>query len=218
MQPTVDSGKTGPMNDERANPQSDDRRDQPPIAHPQVVTPDGAAVPPEGEPEGPDVERQPDEAESVVGQVEEPAKVMRIGGMIKRLLDEVRDAPLDEAARSRLAEIHERSIHELEDGLSPDLVDELHRITLPFTDDSAPSDAELRVAQAQLVGWLEGLFHGIQTALVAQQMAAQAQLSQMRRALPPGTAAFGPAGPGGPSLPGGSEEESGERRTPGQYL
>ncbi|MFE7506224.1 bacterial proteasome activator family protein [Promicromonospora sp. NPDC057488] len=206
------------MNDERATPQSDDRRDQSPTAHPQVVTPDGAAVPPEGEPERAGDERQPDEAESVVGQVEEPAKVMRIGGMIKRLLDEVRDAPLDEAARSRLAEIHERSIHELEDGLSPDLVDELHRITLPFTDDSAPSDAELRVAQAQLVGWLEGLFHGIQTALVAQQMAAQAQLSQMRRALPPGTAAFGPAGPGGPTLPGGSEEESGERRTPGQYL
>jgi len=151
-----------------------------------------------------------------VGQVEEPAKVMRIGGMIKRLLDEVRDAPLDEAARTRLAEIHERSIHELEDGLSPDLVDELHRITLPFSDDSAPSDAELRVAQAQLVGWLEGLFHGIQTALVAQQMAAQAQLSQMRRALPPGSgAAFGPPGPGGPTLPG---DEPGERRTPGQYL
>jgi hypothetical protein len=221
MPVTGDSGKTGPMNDERANPQSadrpDDRHDQGPPVHPQVVTPDGAAVPPEHEPESVD-EREADEAESVVGQVEEPAKVMRIGGMIKRLLDEVRDAPLDEAARSRLAEIHERSIHELEDGLSPDLVDELHRITLPFTDDSTPSDAELRVAQAQLVGWLEGLFHGIQTALVAQQMAAQAQLSQMRRALPPGTGAFGPAGPGGPTLPGGSEEEQGERRTPGQYL
>lgn len=215
------------MTDERANPQSDERpddrrdesRDGAPAVHPQVVTPDGAAVPPEGEPKGARGEAEVDEAEAVVGQVEEPAKVMRIGGMIKRLLDEVRDAPLDEAARSRLAEIHERSIHELEDGLSPDLVDELHRITLPFSDDSAPSDAELRVAQAQLVGWLEGLFHGIQTALVAQQMAAQAQLSQMRRALPPGTGAFGPAGPSGPTMPGSQDDEAGgERRTPGQYL
>jgi hypothetical protein len=231
MRTTGDSGKTGHMTDERANPQPDDRRDDSPdrdesprrpatgptVVHPQVVTPDGAAVPSERERDSEDDEI--DEAEAVVGQVEEPAKVMRIGGMIKRLLDEVRDAPLDEAARTRLAEIHERSIHELEDGLSPDLVDELHRITLPFTDDSTPSDAELRVAQAQLVGWLEGLFHGIQTALVAQQMAAQAQLSQMRRALPPGTAAFGPAGPGGPTLPGGQDDgEGGERRTPGQYL
>lgn len=222
MQATGDSGKTGPMNDERATPQSaerpDERRDQTHAVHPQVVTPDGAAVPPEREPESAGDKQEVDEAEAVVGQVEEPAKVMRIGGMIKRLLDEVRDAPLDEAARTRLAEIHERSIHELEDGLSPDLVDELHRITLPFSDDSAPSDAELRVAQAQLVGWLEGLFHGIQTALVAQQMAAQAQLSQMRRALPPGTGAFGPTGPGGPTLPGAADDESGERRTPGQYL
>lgn len=186
--------------------------------HPQVVTPDGAAVPPGRKPEG-SAEDAIDETEAVVGQVEEPAKVMRIGGMVKRLLDEVRDAPLDEAARTRLAEIHERSIRELEDGLSPDLVDELHRITLPFSDDSAPSDAELRVAQAQLVGWLEGLFHGIQTALVAQQMAAQAQLSQMRRALPPGSGAFGPGGPGGPTMPGAQDDESGgERRTPGQYL
>lgn len=226
------SGKTGCMSDERATPQTNERpdvpvhraasdrpADGPSSVHPQVVTPDGAAVPPAREPEDAGEERPVDEAEAVVGQVEEPAKVMRIGGMIKRLLDEVRDAPLDEAARTRLAEIHERSIHELEDGLSPDLVDELHRITLPFSDDSAPSDAELRVAQAQLVGWLEGLFHGIQTALVAQQMAAQAQLSQMRRALPPGSAGFGPGGPGGPTLPGGLEDESGgERRTPGQYL
>ncbi|MGI5188560.1 bacterial proteasome activator family protein [Promicromonospora sp. CA-289599] len=207
------------MTDERAIPQPDERRDDRPEAaptvHPQVVTPDGAAVPSGRKPEGA-AEDAANEAEAVVGQVEEPAKVMRIGGMVKRLLDEVRDAPLDEAARTRLAEIHERSIRELEDGLSPDLVDELHRITLPFSDDSAPSDAELRVAQAQLVGWLEGLFHGIQTALVAQQMAAQAQLSQMRRALPPGSAAFGP---GGPTMPGAQDEEpGGERRTPGQYL
>ncbi|CAM3585069.1 bacterial proteasome activator family protein [Occultella aeris] len=130
--------------------------------------------------------------------VEEPAKVMRIGTMIKQLLEEVRSAPLDEAARERLAEIHERSLHELEAGLSADLVAELHRITLPFTDDRAPSDAELRIAQAQLVGWLEGLFHGIQTALVAQQMAAQNQLVGMR-ALPPGVShpSMGAPGPAG---------------------
>jgi hypothetical protein len=153
--------------------------------------------------------------------IEEPAKVMRIGTMIKRLLDEVRESPLDEAARARLASIHERSLHELEDGLSPDLIDELHRITLPFTDDQTPSDAELRIAQAQLVGWLEGLFHGIQTALVAQQIAAQNQLSQMRRGLPPGL--FGPAGPGAPSgqapgAPGGPQRPDDQRPTPGQYL
>lgn len=120
--------------------------------------------------------------------VDEPAKVMRIGTMVRQLLEEVRNAPLDEAARGRLAEIHERSIHELEDGLSPELVAELHRINLPFSEDSTPSDAELRIAQAQLVGWLEGLFHGIQTALAAQQLANQhsAATLQMRQ-LPPGT-------------------------------
>ncbi|HET7397175.1 MAG TPA: bacterial proteasome activator family protein [Intrasporangium sp.] len=119
--------------------------------------------------------------------VEEPAKVMRIGSMIKQLLEEVRGAPLDEAGRRRLADIHHRSIEELKDGLAPELVEELDRIALPFSDDS-PSDPELRIAHAQLVGWLEGLFHGIQTALVAQQMAAQQQLQQMR-ALPPGAGA-----------------------------
>ncbi len=125
--------------------------------------------------------------------VEQPAKVMRIGSMVKQLLEEVRAAPLDEAARQRLGEIYSNSIKELEDGLSSELQDELERLTLPFTDDGTPpSDAELRIAQAQLVGWLEGLFHGIQTALFAQQMAARAQLEQMRAgggpraALPPG--------------------------------
>ena len=161
-----------------------------------VVTQDGTAVTdpaPEhlpghaGEvPAGPDGgehegERNPAEL------IEEPAKVMRIGSMIKQLLEEVRSAPLDEAGRARLAQIHERSITELEQGLAPELVAELRRITLPFSDTGTPSDAELRIAQAQLVGWLEGLFHGIQTALVAQQLAARAQLEQMRRALPPGS-------------------------------
>ena len=134
--------------------------------------------------------------------VEQPAKVMRIGTMIKQLLEEVRAAPLDDASRERLRDIHRTSIHELEDGLAPELRDELERLTLPFTEDSVPSDAELRIAQAQLVGWLEGLFHGIQTALFAQQMAARAQLESMRQgALPPGLQ--GPGGQrGGPAHPG----------------
>ena len=138
-----------------------------------------------------------DDGRSVTDLVEQPAKVMRIGTMIKQLLEEVRAAPLDDASRSRLREIHATSIRELEDGLAPELRDELERLALPFTDDSIPSDAELRIAQAQLVGWLEGLFHGIQTALFAQQMAARAQLEHMRGgqgALPPGIAQPGPPG------------------------
>lgn len=123
---------------------------------------------------------------SIADMVEQPAKVMRIGSMIRQLLDEVRAAPLDDASRARLKDIHESSIRELEDGLAPELVNELERLSLPFTEAAAPSDAELRIAQAQLVGWLEGLFHGIQTTLFAQQMAARQQLENMRKALPPG--------------------------------
>jgi len=130
--------------------------------------------------------------------VEQPAKVMRIGSMIKQLLEEVRQAPLDEASRSRLREIYDTSVAELADGLSPDLRDELARMSSPFRPDQVPSEAELRVAQAQLVGWLEGLFHGIQATLFAQQMAARAQLEQMRQR----------------SLPAGAEE----RQAPGTYL
>jgi hypothetical protein len=120
--------------------------------------------------------------------VSSPDKVMRIGTMIKQLLDEVKSAPLDDASRVRLAGIHTRSIQELSDGLAPELQEELARLALPFSDDSIPSDAELRIAQAQLVGWLEGVFHGIQAALVAQQVNARAQLDQMRGQgqLPPG--------------------------------
>jgi hypothetical protein len=120
--------------------------------------------------------------------VEQPAKVMRIGSMIRQLLEEVKAAPLDEASRNRLKEIHQASIHELEAGLAPELVEELERLTLPFSEDQTPSEGELRIAQAQLVGWLEGLFHGIQTAIYAQQMAARAQFEQMRRGLPAGQA------------------------------
>jgi hypothetical protein len=136
-----------------------------------------------------------DSGKSLTDLVEQPAKVMRIGTMIKQLLEEVRAAPLDDASRERLRDIHRTSIRELEDGLAPELREELERLTLPFTEEGVPSDAELRIAQAQLVGWLEGLFHGIQTALFAQQMAARQQLEQMRGgqgALPPGMA--GPPG------------------------
>jgi hypothetical protein len=137
--------------------------------------------------------------------VEQPAKVMRIGSMIRQLLEEVRAAPLDEKSRARLAGIHESSIKELEDGLAPELIEELERLSLPFADDSVPSEAELRIAQAQLVGWLEGLFHGIQTTLFAQQMAARAQLEQMRRALPAGL------------LPPGEQDQQ-PHRSSGPYL
>ncbi|MDQ1710888.1 MAG: hypothetical protein QOE45_338 [Frankiaceae bacterium] len=132
--------------------------------------------------------------------VEQPAKVMRIGTMVKQLLEEVRAAPLDDASRARLRDIHQRSIAELEEGLAPELRAELERLSLPFAD-GVPSDAELRIAQAQLVGWLEGLFHGIQTALFAQQMAARAQLDEMRSraALPPGQPPM-QAGQSGPYL------------------
>lgn len=121
--------------------------------------------------------------------VSSPGKVMRIGSMIKQLLEEVRQAPLDERSRWRLREVYTQSVKELASSLSPDLREELQELALPFADNETPSDAELRIAQAQLVGWLEGLFHGIQATLFAQQMAAQAQLQQMRtRGLPPGMA------------------------------
>ena len=142
-----------------------------------------------------DPARQPSPADLI----SQPAKVMRIGSMVKQLLEEVRSAPLDDASRVRLREVHQNSIAELADGLAPELREELDRLTLPFSDDAVPSDAELRIAQAQLVGWLEGLFHGIQTALFAQQMAARVQLEQMRGgrpALPPGMAEGMPQ-PGG---------------------
>ncbi len=167
--------------------------------HPQVlvVGQDGMAIGGGGDDESREV--------PVTEMVEQPAKVMRIGSMIKQLLEEVRAAPLDEASRVRLKEIHASSVKELEDGLAPELVEELERLSLPFTEESVPSEAELRIAQAQLVGWLEGLFHGIQTALFAQQMAARAQLESMRRALPPGVAhedEEGGADPHGPARSG----------------
>ncbi len=135
--------------------------------------------------------------------VTSPAKVMRIGSMVKQLLEEVRTAPLDEASRERLAEIYERSVAELSEALSPDLRDELASLALPFDDGEIPSESELRIAKAQLVGWLEGLFHGIQATLMAQQFAAQRQLQEMRQL------------PGGPQMP--QQPQSGTDR-PGTYL
>ena len=132
---------------------------------------------------------------------------MRIGSMIRTLLDEVREAELDEASRDRMREIYEQSVAELSEALAPELREELARLALPFSSES-PSEAELRVAQAQLVGWLEGLFHGIQAAVAAQQMMAQRQLMEMRQgALPPGTS--------GDIAPGSSEQDS---RPGGVYL
>lgn len=175
--------------------------------HVVVVGPDGVPVGTARLASGSD-EDAPHE-ESVGDLVEEPAKVMRIGTMIKQLLEEVRAAPLDDASRTRVREIHQTSIRELEQALAPELQDELERLVRPFTENSTPSDAELRIAQAQLVGWLEGLFSGIQTALFAQQMAARVQLEQMRRGLPAGPSAGGALG--GPGA-------GGDSHGPGQYL
>jgi hypothetical protein len=149
--------------------------------HVMVIGPDGQPVvvaAPEQQDESAD--------RDITELVEQPAKVMRIGSMIRQLLEEVKSAPLDEASRNRLREIHQSSIKELESGLAPELVEELERLSLPFSDERTPSEAELRIAQAQLVGWLEGLFHGIQTAIYAQQVAARAQFEQIRRGLPAG--------------------------------
>ena len=149
------------------------------------------------------IEEPPAEAEVVVAPEPEPeqmetvtapAKVMRIGSMVKQLLEEVRTGALDEASRERLAEIYERSIVEVSQALSPDLQQELHMLALPFKEGEIPSEGELRVAKAQLVGWLEGLFHGIQATLFAQQIAARQQLEQMRQ-LPPGAGGMMPERP-----------------------
>ena len=181
-----------------------------PGSQPQQVV----VVGPDGQPVGAidldadgNVAADPDGDRGPAELIEQPAKVMRIGSMVKQLLEEVRSAPLDQAARERLRDIHQNSVRELADGLAPELREELDRLTLPFSEDATPSDAELRIAQAQLVGWLEGLFHGIQTALFAQQMAARLQLEQMQRgrpALPGGSGAGAPGGqvPGAPQAHG----------------
>lgn len=182
-----------------------------------VVGPDGMAVEEPGVPGAAQPEQgvqgelgEQGQRRSITDLVEQPAKVIRVASMVKQLLEDGKGATLDEASRLRLREIHCSAIAELKAGLAPELDDELDRLSRPFTADELPSEAELRIAQAQLVGWLEGLFQGIQTTLVAQQMAARAQLEQMRRGL---TAAGAPAGSGGPEEPEADRAGSG-----GMYL
>ena len=157
------------------------------LVQPELVgaAPDGAT--PDGDGSGEATE-----------QVSSPTKLIRIATMVRTMLDEVRRAPLDDAGRRRLREIHERSLHELEGVLSPDLQQELAEVVLPLTDDT-PSESELRLAQAQLVGWLEGLFHGIQATLFSQQAAAQSQFEEMRRRRAIESAPMGPGGQAAPS-------------------
>ncbi|HEX2050375.1 MAG TPA: proteasome activator [Actinomycetota bacterium] len=158
----------------------------------QVVVVQGA---PQPQGEGGEAQEPASEA------VQHPAKVMRIGSMVRQLLDEVRQAPLDEASRSRLRAVYETSVKELGEVLSPDLQEELNSLSVPFSDATPPSEAELRVAHAQLVGWLEGLFHGIQAMLFAQQMQSRAQLEEIRRrGLPSVAGGPEPPSPGGTYL------------------
>ncbi|MBX6357841.1 MAG: bacterial proteasome activator family protein [Micromonosporaceae bacterium] len=189
-------------------------KDQPPRTV-VVVGPDGRPV---GTVEVSGDQPGEGDGEDPARLVEQPAKVMRVGSMIKQLLEEVRAAPLDEAGRQRLTEIHRRSISELEDGLAPELREELERLSLPFDEGSTPSEAELRIAQAQLVGWLEGLFHGIQAALVAQQMAARIQLEQMRAGRPALPMGAGGIVPGMSGQVGQPSTQSPETSRTGQYL
>ena len=174
-QPT-DSGTQTPEHNGDGDGDDHGATEQPPVEHAEVVS------------HGPGEQQQQDGG-SQQEAVEHPAKVMRIGSMIKLLLEEVRqsDSDLDEASRDRLRDIYETSVNELSEALSPDLRDELGRLAHPFAGTDAPSEAELRIAKAQLVGWLEGLFHGIQATLFAQQMAARQQLDEMRRRLPAGS-------------------------------
>jgi len=176
-----------------------------------VVGPDGQ----EAAAGSPEEDAADDAAGDLTNLVEEPAKVMRIGSMIRQLLEEVKAAPVDEAGRARLAKILHTSLTELKDGLAPELDEELDRLVEPF-DQNTPTESELRIAQAQLVGWLEGLFHGIQTAIYAQQMAARAQLEQMRRALPPGAMPEAMGQPG--QQPGQPEEPDSSPGQGGMYL
>jgi len=187
-------------------------QDPPPENQLMVIGPDGqpVAVQADGDQDDDGSER------NVTDLVEQPAKVMRIGRMVQQLLEEVKSAPVDEPGRKRLAGVLHISIKELKDGLAPELDDELDRLIEPF-DDATPTESELRIAQATLVGWLEGLFHGIQTAIYAQQMAARSQLEQMRRALPPGAL---PGMHGEQGQPGGPGDEDGHERGSqgGMYL
>jgi hypothetical protein len=190
-----------------STPQKSQREDQP-----MVIGPDGEPVAVDA---GADQDDDQGNERNVTDLVEQPAKVMRIGRMVQQLLEEVKAAPVDEAGRKRLAAVLHTSIKELKDGLAPELDEELDRLIEPF-DETTPSESELRIAQATLVGWLEGLFHGIQTAIYAQQMAARSQLEEMRRALPPGAMPGMPGEQGQPGVPQADDQEHGSRG--GMYL
>jgi len=179
--------------------------------HIMVIGPDGQPVAVPAAAVGDDEEGAHEGGErNVTDLVEQPAKVMRIGRMVQQLLEEVKSAPVDEAGRKRVATVVHTSIKELKDGLAPELDEELDRLIQPFDEDT-PSESELRIAQAQLVGWLEGLFHGIQATLFAQQMAARQQLEQMQRGLPQGVRP--------PGMPGAEQQQDGsEDPRPGTYL
>jgi hypothetical protein len=190
-----------------STPQKSQREDQP-----MVIGPDGEPVAVDA---GADQDDDQGNERNVTDLVEQPAKVMRIGRMVQQLLEEVKAAPVDEAGRKRLAAVLHTSIKELKDGLAPELDEELDRLIEPF-DETTPSESELRIAQATLVGWLEGLFHGIQTAIYAQQMAARSQLEEMRRALPPGAMPGMHGEQGQPGVPQADDQEHGSRG--GMYL
>jgi hypothetical protein len=178
------------------NPDGDTQRER---VQPEVVD-----VPPPPGPPG-----APDDGDADGEQVTRPTKLIRIASMVRQMLEEVRRAPLDEEGRRRLRDIHEKSVSELESVLSPDLKAELDEVVLPFTSDT-PSESELRLAQAQLVGWLEGLFHGIQATLFTQQAMAQSQLEEVRRRRAIEAAQGMPTGPGMPTgNPAGGESPSG---------
>jgi hypothetical protein len=143
--------------------------------------------------------------------IHRPAKLIRIGAMVRELLGEARQCTPDAAGLKRLREIYDRALGELKEGLSDDLLRELDTLTIPLDENS--SESEIRLAEAQLLGWLEGLFQGIQAALWAQHVQAQSQLEEMRRrSLMPG--ALLPPGPG--NGPAGAPDDN--RRGPGQYL
>jgi hypothetical protein len=129
--------------------------------------------------------------------VMEPAKLLRIASMVRQLLDDTRQATLDEGGRKRLAEIYQRSVSELGESISKDLKDELAELAPPL--EGVPSESEIRIAQAQLVGWLEGLFHGIQAAMFAQQAVARQQFEELRRRGLPGGQPDGATQPGDPA-------------------
>lgn len=219
------SGRVGTlhrMSTSSGDQQPDATRDD---GHVVVIGPDGqpVAVPASALQGAQEVEPIDDHGDNEGGPrnltdlVEQPAKVMRIGRMVQQLLEEVKAAPVDEPGRQRLADVVHTSIAELKDGLAPELDEELDRLIKPY-EGGTPTESELRIAQAQLVGWLEGLFHGIQTAIYAQQMAARSQLEQMRRALPGGLPPGMAPGPQGQPQPGQQpEEEHGDNRG-GMYL